>query len=240
MRLLNVFNPPTIDWPKKYQLRENRSNHSLLKQFYAQGVPSPDTPIEDVQFLAIDLETTGLNSNKHDIITIGAVPFTLNRIYLNHAKEWMVKPRRKLNEESIIIHGITHSDIASAPDFTSVMSELVKMMTGKVMVAHYLSIERLFLDKAFKLRINEGIEFPIIDTMTLEERIIKKSQHRLFRFNHSPHKSSARLALSRRRYGLPDYTSHHALTDAIATAELLQAQIMHYFSPHQEIKHFWL
>jgi DNA polymerase-3 subunit epsilon len=39
---------------------------------------------------------------------------------------------------------------------------------------------------------------------------------------------------------LPDYTPHHALTDAIATAELLQAQIAHHFSPDMPVKDFWL
>ncbi|MCV5689194.1 3'-5' exonuclease, partial [Escherichia coli] len=51
---------------------------------------------------------------------------------------------------------------------------------------------------------------------------------------------SVRLAQSRRRYGLPDYTPHHALTDAIATAELLQAQIAHHYSEEQPIREFWL
>ncbi|TDA74648.1 3'-5' exonuclease, partial [Halomonas marinisediminis] len=41
--------------------------------------------------------------------------------------------------------------------------------------------------------------------------------------------ASVRLGQSRERYGLPAYQPHHALTDALATAELLQAQIQYYF-----------
>jgi len=39
---------------------------------------------------------------------------------------------------------------------------------------------------------------------------------------------------------LPTYPPHDALTDAIATAELLQAQIHHHFSPDTPIKKLWL
>ncbi|MCE0492597.1 3'-5' exonuclease [Vibrio salinus] len=240
MSFLKLFTPPSIDWPNKFQTREERAEHPLLKKYYHYGLPDPATPIGDIEFLAIDLETTGLNSNKDEIISIGAVPFTLNRICLNRAKEWIVKPKRKLAEESIVIHGITHSDIENAPDLITVLPELLEMMTHKIMVVHFLDIERFFLDKAFKSRLDEGIEFPLIDTMKIEQRVLKKNQRVFFNLFNSTKKISTRLALSRRRYGLPNYPPHHALTDAIATAELLQAQISHYYHPTQPISHFWL
>jgi DNA polymerase-3 subunit epsilon len=51
---------------------------------------------------------------------------------------------------------------------------------------------------------------------------------------------SIRLADSRARYNLPAYAPHDALTDAIATAELMQAQIKYHFSPDTAIKKLWL
>ena len=50
---------------------------------------------------------------------------------------------------------------------------------------------------------------------------------------------SLRLDSSRKRYNLPTYTPHHALTDAIATAELLQAQLAHYYKPDTHIEKLW-
>lgn len=238
MMLSNLFLPPKINWQKKYQLKLERNPHELLTSFYQAPLPSPDTPLDEVTFLAIDLETTGLNTETDDIISIGVVPFTLQRIYLSQAKEWLVKPREKLTEESVIIHGITHSDVSHAPDFSAIMSELLKTMEGKVMVAHYRDIERQFLDKEFMARLDEGIEFPIVDTMELEERIIKKNHSSVFKL-FSSKKPSLRLGIARQRYGLPNYPSHNALTDAIAAAELLQAQITHYFSPSIPIDHLW-
>ena len=48
-----------------------------------------------------------------------------------------------------------------------------------------------------------------------------------------------RLADSRRRYNLPAYQAHHALSDALACAELLQAQIAHHYSPHTPLRQLW-
>ena len=50
---------------------------------------------------------------------------------------------------------------------------------------------------------------------------------------------SIRLADTRRRYNLPRYRPHHALTDALASAELLQAQVAHRFSPTTPLRDLW-
>jgi len=47
------------------------------------------------------------------------------------------------------------------------------------------------------------------------------------------------LAPSRERYRLPRYRAHHALTDALASAELLQAQVAHRFSPQTQLNALW-
>ncbi|HAS3970887.1 TPA: 3'-5' exonuclease, partial [Vibrio cholerae] len=39
---------------------------------------------------------------------------------------------------------------------------------------------------------------------------------------------------------LPPYSPHHALTDAIATAELFQAQCAYHLPPHTAIQSLWL
>ncbi|MCP1328190.1 3'-5' exonuclease, partial [Halomonas sp. 707D4] len=50
---------------------------------------------------------------------------------------------------------------------------------------------------------------------------------------------SIRLDASRQRYGLPSYQGHHALTDALATAELFQAQVAYHYSPETPLERFW-
>lgn len=235
-----LFQAPSIDWPYKYRAKQNVVSHPSLQRFYAATLPDGNTPLSEVEFVAMDFETTGLSVDKDEIITIGLVPFTLERIYLNRAKHWTVRPRQKLDEHSIVIHGITHNDIMDAPDLSDIFEEVLEQLAGRVLVVHYHRIEREFLDRALKRRIGEGIEFPVIDTMEIETLIQKRLTAGLWNRLRGKKPESVRLGQSRMRYGLPAYTPHHALTDAIATAELLQAQIAHHYSPDQLIRNFWL
>ncbi|WP_367989941.1 3'-5' exonuclease [Vibrio sp. NTOU-M3] len=232
--------PPAIDWLHKFDQKKNSVKNSALEAFYSTPIPSGDTPISDVVFLAMDFETTGLDAKQDDIITIGTVPFTLNRVFLNKARHWTVRPRKKLAEESIIIHGITHNDILDAPDLSEIYEDVIGQMAGHITVVHYHRIEREFFDSALRSRINEGIEFPVVDTMFNESLVQNKLAGGLWNMLKGKKPKSVRLGASRSRYGLPPYTPHHALTDAIATAELLQAQIAHHYTPDTPLNAIWL
>lgn len=234
------FQTSSVLWNKKFQDKACRVDDQRLKNYYSKGLPSGDTPLSEIEFLAVDFETTGLDPKKDGILTIGLVPFTLNRVFLNRAKHWTVRPRQALEEESIVIHGITHNDILDAPDITEVLDEILDALSGHIVVVHYRKIEREFLNHTLLDRINEGIEFPVIDTLDIESSIQDRESGGIWNRLKGKKPQSVRLAQSRTRYGLPGYTPHHALTDAIATAELLQAQIAYHFDSKQPVKDFWL
>ncbi len=105
------------------------------------------------------------------------------------------------------------------------LPELLEALAGRLVVVHFRHIERPFLDSAVQARLGEGILFPVIDTMSLEARLHRQSLWTRFRHRMRRPPVSIRLHNSRERYGLPAYQGHHALIDALATAELLQAQI---------------
>lgn len=220
------------DWPAVLARRARETRHAALKNYYLSGMPSPDTPLSDVPLLAMDFETTGLNPQHDDIVSIGLLPMSLSRIRIQGSQHWILNPRADLRTESVVIHGITHSAIARAPDLNAVLLRLLAMMAGNVMVVHHKGIEQPFLDAAFKKRIGEGIVFPCIDTLTLEARVIAAQRQNGWRqkwWRPRP-RLSLRLSDCRARYHLPYYPAHNALTDALGCAELLQAQIAHHFS----------
>lgn len=141
---------------------------------------------------------------------------------------------------SVVLHRITHSEIQAAPDLLDVLDELLAHLAGRVVVVHHQAIERQFLDAALKRRIGEGIVFPVIDTLALEARLYRvPSWHNLWRWLRGKPPVSIRLAASRARYGLPAYRAHHALTDAQAAGELLQAQVAQRFSPDMPVRYLW-
>jgi len=240
MILRKLFNLSfNTDWTAFYQKQSHQANNALLQNFYKCGVTAPEMPVANVKFVALDFETTGLDAKKDDIVSIGLVPFDLKRIYLNQAKQWLINPNLPLEKESVIIHGITHSDIVDAPDLMRVLEEVLQALAECTIVVHYRQIERDFFDMALKERIGEGIRFPLVDTLAIESYLQAKETSRFINRLKGAKAESVRLGSCRQRYGLPAYTPHHALTDAIATAELLQAQIAYHYTPDTPIGHLW-
>jgi len=226
-----------FDWTEQFARLASSAQNPRLQAFYQAGVVSADTPLEQVPLMALDVETTGLDANQHAIVSLGLVPCNLRRIRCGDALYWVVKPVCELSSESVTFHHITHSDILHAPCLGQILDELLTAMAGKVMVVHYRNIERSFLDKAVRDHLGEGLQFPVIDTMQLEARLHRQPSwwERLWR--REP--VSIRLADSRLRYNLPSYSAHHALIDALATAELLQAQVATHYATNTPVGELW-
>lgn len=236
----NFTNKEILNWTAFLQLKAQLSKDQRLQKFYNTGTYHDETPLSEIDFVALDFETTGLDSKQNSIISIGLVPFNLQRIFCRKAKKWYINPQDNLQEESIIIHGITHSDLKGAPDLLRILEQLLDELAGKVVVVHYRNIERDFFDRNLRALINEGIIFPVVDTMQIEADIQRNESQGVMNWLKGKRAESIRLANSRLRYNLPTYPPHDALTDAIATAELLQAQIRYHFSQQTAIKDLWV
>lgn len=229
----------TPEWPTRFAELAQSAQDTRLIRYYSAGCVSGDTPIGDTPMVSLDFETTGLDPSFHSIVSIGLVPFDTQRIRCRESRHWIVRPVLPLHRESVTFHGITHSEISAAPDLREILDEVLEALAGKIVVVHYRSIERQFLDQALRWRLNEGIEFPVIDTMALEARLHRNKRPGLLDWVRKRKPVSIRLADSRTRYGLPYYAPHHALTDALATAELLQAQLQYHYSPETPLRELW-
>ncbi len=231
--------PAGASWSAYFDQLAFSSKDQRLQRFYSAGTMTDETTIANTPMVALDFETTGLDADSDEIVSIGIVPFSLQRIFCNESRHWLVKPRAELAQDSVVIHNITHSAISSAPDLELILDEVLSILAGRLCVVHYHPIEREFIARALYNRIQESIVFPVVDTMQLEMQIIHKQQTIMGKlFNRSL--PSLRLDDCRRRYHLPYYQAHHALTDALATAELLQAQIRHHFSAETTVAELWL
>jgi len=228
------------DWAAYFQRQAEACGDPLLKRYYAAGLPAADTPLSDVPFVAMDFETTGMDARRNGIISIGLVPFTLERIRPAAGNYWVVRPREGLVQQSVAFHGITDTEIASAPDLDRILPELLAALERCVPVVHFWGIERPFLDAAVMARRGEHCLFPLIDTMAIEARFRQRDWREKIRGWLGMSRMSIRLAASRERYGLPIYGQHHAKVDALATAELFQAQVRHHFSPDTPIGELWM
>ncbi|MBU2864276.1 3'-5' exonuclease [Reinekea forsetii] len=237
MALLNYQEVPD-NWEAFFTEQLTAGLPEALQSFYLQPLVKAQQTLQEINFVALDIETTGLNAQTDDIVSIGIVPFDVHRIYLAKAKHWVVRPR-KLTSESVVIHGITHSEVAEAPSFRSVLPEILKQLQGKQVVVHYRYMEREFFRKAVINLFEQNCLFPVIDTLELEANVLLKKRTLLDRILKRT-MPSLRLLNVRERYNLPAYENHNALVDALATAELLQAQIAKQHWLEKNVRDFWL
>jgi DNA polymerase-3 subunit epsilon len=191
-----------------------------MRDYLSTPFPSPSEDIRKLELLAIDLETTGLDPKRDDILSVGYVTMKGNRIDLGSARHRLVRTARAIPESSAIIHQITDDQAAHGGLLDDVLAEFLETMAGKVMIAHHAPVEKGFLGEACQRVYDLGLRVPVIDTQALAKRTFER--------RHIAYKSSdLRLHALSERYNLPRYSAHNALSDALAAAELFLAQVSH-------------
>eukprot|EP00456_Euglypha_rotunda_P005525 TRINITY_DN109366_c0_g1_i1.p1 TRINITY_DN109366_c0_g1~~TRINITY_DN109366_c0_g1_i1.p1 ORF type:complete len:145 (-),score=42.36 TRINITY_DN109366_c0_g1_i1:10-444(-) len=97
---------------------------------------SADTPIEQVRFVVLDSETTGLDTRRDKIITIGAIAVIDGEILLEDSFEAMCK--LDYNRSSVTIHGITRDETKGALDESVALAQFLDFLKDGVIVGHHI------------------------------------------------------------------------------------------------------
>jgi len=161
-------------------------------------------------YVALDLETTGLNVKRDTIIEIGAVLFQGTQILERFTT--LVNPQRPIPHFIQQLTGIRSADVAQAPTLPEVLPELLSFVRPDVtaVIAHNVDFDLGFLKQA-------GINFhrPALDTFELSTILL-------------PNMASYNLGELCLALGIHLEDAHRAQDDAEAAAQLfmeLQARI---------------
>ncbi len=134
-----------------------------LRQCRQWGEPKIASPSsfssQPRQWVAIDLETTGLSATRDAIIEVGAVRFDQDRTIDEF--QTLVNPRRDLSQFIRDLTGITQEQVDSAPTFATVADELQQFIAGAIPVAHNASFDLGFLRQ-------NGVEIETLHCDTFE------------------------------------------------------------------------
>ncbi|HSD24934.1 MAG TPA: exonuclease domain-containing protein [Solirubrobacterales bacterium] len=187
--------------------------------FTEAALPSGSTPWREVDFTVIDLETTGLDPGRDEIISFATVSVRGGRITLADARYELVRPNRMPSSETIRIHGLREADLVDAPPLSALIDDLLEVLTGRALVAHVASVEGGFLDAALSAH---GLELrnPMVDTAELDREL--RSLRR-----DPAGKDPIALSEMARDLGLPVHRPHHADGDALTTAQAFIALATH-------------
>ncbi len=156
--------------------------------------------INEIEFCALDLETTGVNPAFDRIVEIGAVRFTTGGV--TDEFQTLVNPGVPIPENVIKIHGITDDMVNDAPAINDILDDFHSFFKGTVLVIQNPRFDLSFIERAFHVRDGRSPELLAIDTVRLAQ-------------NHFPALPNHKLSTMACHLGL-NLQSHRALDDAIA------------------------
>jgi DNA polymerase-3 subunit epsilon len=193
----------------------------VQRRLLEHALPARSARVADMEMIALDFETTGLDTKRDRIIAAGWVLIRGDRIVMASAREVRVRDDTPDGVgQSAVIHGILDSDLDDAEGSEAMIEQLLPELAGRAIVAHAASIERGFLATLLRRLGGTALLNPFIDTMALERHLIEGEGGSVRELH-----GDLTLDACRARRGLPDHHRHSAGADAVAAAELFLAQL---------------
>lgn len=179
------------------------------------------TRLNDCEFLVIDIETTGLDAQRHQIVSIGWLIVQHRQLLLETANYQLIRLANGEQQgvgQSATIHGLHNHEVAKGEELVEVLNHFLQVAAGKVLVAHHSVIEQQFIRKACQQSFGRAPQLKFIDTLQLEAK-------QLQRRNITVRQDEFRLPACLKRQQLPMLQEHNALEDAFGCALLLQKHL---------------
>ncbi|MEO8196133.1 MAG: 3'-5' exonuclease [Thermoanaerobaculia bacterium] len=176
---------------------------------------------DEVTIWALDVELTGLDPRQAHLLSLGTVPIRGGVIVWGERWYTLVRPPSAdaAATDAVPVHELLPDELQTAPEVAGVVAELARRLTGAALLVHWKTLDVRVLKRVFRL---SGVPWPhpwVIDTADLLGRV----DHRRRIVEPEPVPTPTQLSAARRALGLPAHEEHHALYDALATAELFLA-----------------
>src|SRR5262245_56883434 len=167
------------------------------------------TPLAQVTFVVVDLETTGGSHNTDEITEIGALKLRGGELLGRF--ETLVNPGVPIPPLITVLTGITEAMVLPAPPIAEVLPAFLEFAAGSVIVGHNIRFDCAFLDAALRTHGYPRLSQRRVATVALARRLIRDEVPNL------------KLSTLARHFRSTVEPVHRAYADAAATAEVLHA-----------------
>src|SRR6187551_732619 len=157
------------------------------------------TPLSEVVFCVLDLETTGGTAADGGITEIGAVKLCGGQDIGRFRT--FVNPGHSIPRQITQLTGISESMVADAPPPDAVLPTFLEFLGDAVIVGHNVRYDLGYLNAAMERSGREKLPNRVLDTLRLARRLVRDEV------------PNCRLGTLANRFRLPNQPSHRALDD---------------------------
>jgi DNA polymerase-3 subunit epsilon len=178
--------------------------------------PEPPTrqwrgrPWREASFASLDFETTGLDLHADEVVSFGVVPVMGGRIMMRRAVYQETRAARASGSSAVGVHTLRPRDLAVAPSLAASLGTLRSALDRRYILAWSAQIEISFLSRAF------GGSSRMWRRRTIDVQRLAVALDR----SNGLLTSSYALEAVADRMGVPVDEPHHALDDALTTAQV--------------------
>jgi len=215
-------------WHKLKQIlgihASDTQDYADFYQSYLEVYIKPDAQksISQQSFVVLDTETTGLDINRDNILSIGAVRIRNNVIDIADSLSIIVKNQQLQTQDAVAIHGLVQTDLKGQSEAESITA-LFKFIGCDIIVGHHIGFDIAMLHKLSRNNGGGDIKNSVLDTSYLARRLDHATDPgSLDRKDYTLDKLCS-------RFGIIPKARHTADGDAFITA-LLFMKLMHRLS----------
>ena len=167
------------------------------------------TPLSQVTFVVLDVETTGGSPASASLTEVAAARYRGGELLATY--QTFVRPDERIPPSITALTGISDAMVADAPRIGEMLPSFLEFLGGGVVVGHNVRFDLSFLNHALESTGRDRLANATVDTLALARRLVRDMV---------PNCKLGTLAATLR---LPHQPSHRALTDVLATGDLLHA-----------------
>ncbi|MDP9471223.1 MAG: exonuclease domain-containing protein [Chloroflexota bacterium] len=156
-------------------------------------------------YVALDVEATGMDPSRHEIIEVAAIAFDVDGEIDRFSS--LVRPRSRLSLDIATLTGIRQEELQAAPTLGDITPRLRQLLAGRPIVGHSVGMDVAMLDAAGLVLPN-----PVYDTFQLATLLLSDMP-------------SFSLAAVAARLDVPASPGHRALDDAATSAGVFRSLI---------------
>ena len=161
--------------------------------------------LENLSYVVVDIETTGLDPVANEIIEIGAIKIENKEIKDIFNK--LVRPEKQVPENITSLTGITQDMVVGEFPIKPIISQFVKYIGHSIIVAHNAEFDTSFLKNSMKKWLNSDMDNLIVCTVLISRDIL-------------PNLDNHKLHTVAKYFGLEISNRHRAIGDAELTYQI--------------------